>query len=407
MRFLSSSFASVGLCSLVMGAWAGSLSAQVQVAGSQESFEVLGRTAMQRGEYNAAASYYEQALALAQKFLKEDDIAMVMHHGDLGTAYRGAGRWKDAIAQLDYAWKRCRYDAEHRNAWKKEEGDLALRYGEELGRACLGATRYDDAVMIFTFMVNDLEKAKRDETEVLQPCGLLADTLLLLKRNDDADVCVKRAIAIAEKRHADNAAVRATIYAGLANIYVQHALYGQAKPLAQHAIEITTKRSDPDREYLGELQAALGNILVRLGDIDGAEKMLQDANTSLAKKVAADSERFMPLKRSQSEVALLRGQADQALSLAQDALKICHAHYPDDSPQTALCLGQVAASYAAVKDMDAARKLYDAAVQIADVSLGKDHPYTISLRKGQEALNPAKDGSGVPSAIPLPAQQTK
>ena len=363
--------------------------------------EIASRS-MQEGDYKDAIICYEKLLSLSKQVLKEDDLEVVIHRAELGDAYRAAARWEDAIGQLDYAWKHLRHDAEHKGRWKAEEGDLAVQYGEALGRACQGASRYNDAVMVFSYMVSDGETSKRDESELLQPCALLADTLLLQGKRAEADVYVQKAVAITERRHVDNSAVQATILSGLSNLYIRHGLYDKARPLATRALELTSSRKQPDLTFLATLQANLGIIFSKLGELDSAEKMLNGAKAFFSTGMTPDSEKFMPLQRCFSEIALKREQPDAALVLARDALRLCKLHFPDDHPEMARCLGQLGFCYIAVGDQASAVASLDLAVAIAEKSLGKDHPLSLELRRARVQSAEAKKEVKEPPAVADP-----
>src|SRR6186713_1090017 len=117
---------------------------------ANQSFLEQAREAAKKGDNANAIKLYEMALQSALKVLKEDDIEVVMRRAELGEAYRAAGRWDDAIPQLDYAWKRLRYDAESKGRWLQQEGDVCFGAAEKLGRACQGAARYEEAAMVFS-----------------------------------------------------------------------------------------------------------------------------------------------------------------------------------------------------------------------------------------------------------------
>src|SRR5689334_3036207 len=126
------------------------------------SFLEQAREAAKKGDNANAIKLYEMALNSALKVLKEDDIEVVMRRAELGEAYRAAGRWDEAIPQLDYAWKRLRYDAESKGRWLQQEGDVCFGAAEKLGRACQGAARYEEAVMVFSTAIADAERVKRN-----------------------------------------------------------------------------------------------------------------------------------------------------------------------------------------------------------------------------------------------------
>lgn len=368
----------LSLCSALLPLFSGALHAQ--------TFAEIGRMAMQNGDYKNAVEQYEKALTAALKVLKEEDLQVVVRHAELGDAYRAAGRWSAAIQQLDYAWKRARHDAETQHRWLGQEGDIAVEYAEKLGRACQGATRYKDAVMVFSYTIQDGVKSGRDETELLQPCALLADTLLLLGRDAEADQFIQQAAQIAERRHADNAAVRATIFNGLAKLYERHRQFSKAKPFAERALQTAMSRAEPDAVEVATLQTNLGGILVRLHETDAAWNVLDEARDTLTKKHLEDVEKLIPLNQNLAAVTLQQSKPDVALIYAQEALRLCKQRYTSVDPEISKSLGLLADCYAASKDDEKARTNYKEALAIADKALGLDNPQTVELRAAMGRL---------------------
>jgi tetratricopeptide (TPR) repeat protein len=221
----------------------------------------------------------------------------------------------------------------------------------------------------------------------MEPNRAAADTLLLLRRDDEADKFIQQAVQIAERRHANNASVRTGIYAGLANIYVNHLMFPKARPLAEHALKVAKSRAEPDASSVASLQTSLGGILVRLGDAEAAEVLLKEAQTLLSEKFASDHDRIIPVLRNLSAVGLLKKKNVDALANAQEAVRLCKLLYTSTHPEVAKSLAQLAACYAALGENAMASTTYAQAIDIAEKAFGVDNPQTAELRSAREQLS--------------------
>lgn len=345
-----------------------------------KSFRDLAREAATRGDNEAAIRYYEQALNSALKVFKEDDIEVIVRRAELGEAYRAAGRWNDAIPQLDYVWKRTRFDAERKNTWLSDEGNIAFGSAERLGRACQGASRYAEAIMIFSTAIADAEKVKRNEDEILNFDALLADTLLLLGRDEEADRAIQQAVERIERRYADSPVTQARNLAAFGMLCYHHRRLEKARVTAEKALTLALQQQDIDAADLARYQDNLGAVLARLGRADEAEKLLVSARDGFLKKFTPDAPELMHVHLHLAEVFAHRGRHDEALKSTEEALRICRLHYADAHPETAKCLHNLAACWLELKQPGKAGDLCARALGILETALGKDNPQTMETQ---------------------------
>jgi tetratricopeptide (TPR) repeat protein len=352
-----------------------------------QSYRDMAREAALKGENEEAVALYEKTLAAALKVFKEEDFEVVRAHGELGEAYRAVGKWKEAITQLDYAWKRARYDAESKQHWLTAEGDLAMGFAEKLGRTCQAATRYEDAVMVFKTAVADAERVKRDEQEVIGYLALYADTLLLLQRNGEADQAVQRAVQLAEHRHAKNPLDQAQVFSTLGMVYYRQKRYEKAEPLAQRALQLAEENKPAGDKLIATYRADLGSNLLHLPNrLEEANKLLHEAMEVLQKALKPDDEEFMPLQQDLVSLSLLENKPDEAMAHAEEAWRLCKLHYPAEHPETARTLALLGKTLERLKQTDKAQSCYEKARDIFEATLGKDHPQTLEMKENLARL---------------------
>lgn len=347
-----------------------------------QSYRDMARNAALKGENEEAVALYEKTLTAALKVFKEEDYEVVRARGELGEAYRSVGKWKEAITQLDYAWKRARYDAETKQQWRGPAGDMAMGFAEKLGRACQAATRYEDAVMVFKTAVADAERVKRDEQELIGYLALYADTLLLLHRNEEADQAVQRAVQLAEHRHVASPLDQAQVFSTLGMIYYRQKRYEKAEVLAQRALQLAGQNKPAGDKLIAIYQADLGSNLLHLPHrVEEAGKLLHEALEGLQKKLPPDAEEFMPLQQDLVSLSLLQNHPDEALTHAEEAWRLCKLHYPAEHPEIARTLALLGKTFEKLQKTDKARNCYEKARDIFEASLGKDHPQTLEVKE--------------------------
>lgn len=342
-----------------------------------QSYRDIAKEAALKGENEKAVINYELALSSATKLFKENDIEIVIRRGELGEAYRAVGRWKEAIEQLDYAWRRSRYDAETNHRWNGKEGDLAFGFAEKLGRACQAAGRYDDAVMAFETNLSDAERTGRPPGDLIAPAGLLADTLLLLQRDEEADKAAARAVEAARKAHGNEPPALARDLSMLAQIYYGQLRYAKALPLAREALALAEGNFSDESRDVGLYQSRVGALMVLAGEDDaGAKALLEKSRENLLKKQTRDAVELLLVELSLARLASRQGEFDLCQKHSGEAWRICRMHYPSDHPETGRCYRQLADNFTAMEMSEDAAGLYAKALAIFEAHLGKDHPLT-------------------------------
>lgn len=362
---------------------------------AQMTYQQEGALAYRHGDYERAVTLYEKSLATALKVLKEDDPNLMERRAELGEAYRAAGRWNDAVVQLDYVWRRARYDAESKHHWLGESGDMAMGYAEKLGKSCLAAARYDDGIMVFKTSLADAERSGR-VGNALQFGALLADTEFQARKPEEATKTVRHVAELTMKLEG-NKPLEGRALQQLAMLCLRQGLPDAAKPLAARALEIALKAYHDDPLALSEYQETLVSAQLASGDLDEAEKVLKAARENVLAKETPESPRMVDIMLDESTLALKRNQAQDALSLAAQALTLSRKRFQDNHFQTGRCLNQMARCQVALNEPAKARPLFSDALVIFSQTLGEDNPQTLEVRqailKMGPRLNPAKSSA--------------
>jgi tetratricopeptide (TPR) repeat protein len=355
-----------------------------------QSFREKALEAAKAGDAATAIDNYEKALNSTLKVFKEDHVEVITARLELGEAYRAAGRWTDAIGQLDYVWQRARFDAEQNKRWDGEEGHLAYAAGEKLGRSLQGAARYPEAATVFATAISDGEKGGREVTQLLTLDALLADTLLLLDRVQDAEKALARARERILSSQANQPEAQVRMLSTLVTLYHHHRQYALGFPVAQQAVDIATKELEPFHLMTALAFSNLGSIALHVdGKLNEAIEALKAAEQIYLKKLGADARELTTIQLNLSQAESLKKNDKEAEQHGMEALRLARLHSDADSLDVALSLHNLANCYMALKQPGKASDLYANALSIMEKNLGHDHPQTVEARKMLEAAKKA------------------
>ncbi|QIF00541.1 tetratricopeptide repeat protein [Roseimicrobium sp. ORNL1] len=355
-----------------------------------QSFREKALEAAKAGDSATAIDNYEKALNSTLKVFKEDHVEVITARLELGEAYRAAGRWTDAIGQLDYVWQRARFDAEQNKRWDGEEGHLAYAAGEKLGRSLQGAARYPEAATVFATAISDGEKGGREVTQLLTLDALLADTLLLLDRVQDAEKGLARARERIMSSQADRPEAQVRMLSTLVTLYHHHRQYALGLPVAQQVVDIANKNLEPYNELIGLAFSNHGAIALHVdGQLNEAINSLQAAEQIYVKKLGADARELTNIQVNLSQAEALKKNDKEAERHGLEALRLARLHSAPDSLDVALSLHNLANCYMTLKQPGKAGDLLENALSIMEKNLGHDHPQTVEARKMLEAAKKA------------------
>lgn len=367
-----------------------------------QSFRDQATAAYLGGDYEAAAGFYEKAVAAALRVMKEEDLEVVERRAELAEAYRAAGRLDDAIEQFDYVWKRARYDAENRKRWDRQEGAMALAYAENLGRTYQSAGRYQDALLMFSTGFHDAQRTRHD-ADALQFAALLAETQFLAKNDVEAANLAARAFGMAEKLTA-NPVLQMRALSQLGSLCLRHNQLGLAGPMARRALEIAKQHEPAGSVVVAGHQTELAKVLLQTGALEDAGSLLREAQAAILAKESPQSTRLIDVLLAEADLLLRKNQPDKALTKTRDAIELCRRKLPAPDARTGRSLEKLAATEMALNRPAEARTHYGQALAIFEETLGPDDPLTAETRAHVRQLGPDTVIPATSSGAPAPGK---
>lgn len=333
-----------------------------------------------RGEYAAAQSYEERALAIYRAVCGDEHPSTAMILNNLAITYEDRGNLKDAAAlhQQALAIRRSTLGENHLET-AASMSNLAFNYHTQ-NRLEDAASLYRQALAIRCELLGD----RHPDT------AATIDNLALVYRDlgrfDDALSLCQQALSTRRKvlgdRHPDTIATIGNIAA----IYHEMGKFDEAIHWLRQALVLQRKTQSYESLEAAATLNQLAAVYQEQGQLDEATFWLQQALAMQRTKLAHEQP---DLANSLEELALAyerQEQPDKAEALYHQALAIYLATCGEDHPDTAHCLYNLALLYQDQKRTGEARSLFARAQAIWQVQHGPKHPDTRKAREKYEQL---------------------
>jgi CHAT domain-containing protein/tetratricopeptide (TPR) repeat protein len=376
------------------------------------------------GDYTNALSLAEQALAIRERTLEADDLAVadVLHlvallyddrHEYLkaeapnrrALAIREARLGPDhpdvALSLYNLAWlAKVRQDFAESEALYKRTLDIQERSLGPDHRAVMATLNdmavlfnqrgdYDAALALHQRVLAARERTVgADDPAVALSLNNLARTQELRGQYAEAEALLRRSVSIYERSRGPDHPETAYALDGLARILSIEGNYADAEPLLQRALTIREARLGPEHT---EVATSLNNLAVLyrdLGNYDRAVPLLL-RDLAITEKKLGDAHAFLaPTLTNLAGIYAVQGQTDQAeaayrraLFVQERALGATHASVGI----TLNRLGQFLLQTQPPASLDA-EPLFERARSILETAFGPDHPAMAASLNGLAAI---------------------
>jgi TonB family protein len=195
----------------------------------------------------------------------------------------------------------------------------------------------------------------------------------------DAELMLKRALAVREKAHGPEDPDVAWGAQRLAYSYMQEGKYSDAEPYLKRAIAIREKSLGPESREVSESLGLLAQSYVSEGRYADAEPLYVRALAIKEKVLPPGSPGYPDVAGSMDDLGMLyinERQYQKAESLLQRALDIREKTLPPDHPFLSMSLEHVAAVYTILGNYSGAEPLFKRALSIAETHKEAGGPLT-------------------------------
>jgi serine/threonine-protein kinase len=177
-----------------------------------------------------------------------------------------------------------------------------------------------------------------------------------------------------EREFGDQPDVQASVFAEVAQVYLNLGLLPRAESLVRRALGLREELTGPSSLDVAETLSQLGEIQALQGKREEAVGLYRRAIAIRAERVPTADTLLAATQANLAWELRALGQHDEAAELFQEALAIQRAQLGDDRPEVASTLLGLAATHHDRGSFDEAEALFQTALAPYDTSVGKPHP---------------------------------
>lgn len=289
----------------------------------QEQGQLMRRVAA----YDAAEGLLKRALALREKLLPPDDVAIGFTLNNLAGVQRLIGKYGDA------------------------------------------ETSYKRTIAIY-------EKVRGPDDSNM---GILLDNLgvlyLHVGRYAEAEAAQKRALAILEQKLGDESVDVGQVVANIAELFRQQNRLTEAEPLFQRALAIFRKQLSPGDYRIGFTLDNLAGLYREQGRRELSLKTYEAALSTLLASHAPNHPEVGAALNNLSLAHLNDGNYEEAKKLTEQSLQIALAAYGENHREISIVLGNLGDIQQAMGDLNGAHRSLARAAAVMERALGRDHVF--------------------------------
>jgi CHAT domain-containing protein/Tfp pilus assembly protein PilF len=233
-----------------------------------------------------------------------------------------------------------------------------------------------------------------DSIDVARAASWLAMALEHLDRKGEAELPLKRALAIDETAFGKEHRYTGVDLSNLADVLIFKGRYDEAEPLVRRALAIQEKTFGPEHPETAACLNTYAQLLQAQGRYAEAEPLYQRALAIDAKALGPDSPDTAGTRNNLASLLRAQGRYGEAEPLMKDALRVAEAVFGPDDFHTATALTNLAGLLEAQGRYGEAGPLYQRALRIVEKARGPEHPDTAThsnnvalflLHQGQNA----------------------
>ena len=349
------------------------LAPESQRTQAQEEFDAAVKRRA-TGEYAAARTHAEQALALREAEFGAESPAFADALDLLGDIHRAQGE----LPQAEPLLQRARGLRE--SLLGKSHPSVALSQ-HHLALLYLAQARYDRVEALLLKVISFREAALgKDHPDVAASVQALGDLYVAQGLPARAEPHLQRALDLREAALGESHPDVALSLNGLAALYTDGGRYDDAEAFYERAsglLKAAFGQSHPD---LAVSLLGLANLRAAHGQYDKAQPLVQQAITLRELSLGSRHPLYAQALHRLATLYLAQGMYSLAQPLVLRALDIQKAALGEEHPEVAASLHDLATLASAQGRYSQAQQLYERALALREKALGKQHPaYATSL----------------------------
>ncbi|CAF0851699.1 unnamed protein product [Adineta steineri] len=301
-------------------------------------YNQLGYTKDQKGDYENAIWYHEQALEILQKNLPSNHHALADSYNNIGLVYTKTGEYSKALSFYENALEI------RQKTFPSNHPDLADSYNN-IGMVYANMGEYSKALSFY-----------------------------------------EQGLTIREKTLPSNHPDLATSYNNTGGVYDGMKEYSKALSFYEKALEIQQKTLSSNHPDLANSYNNIGCVHTRMGKYSKALSFYENALEIRQKTFPSNHPDLAASYNNIGSVYDKMGEYSKALSFYEKAIQIFQNTLPSNHPSLAISYGNIGLVYFNMKDYSRALSYYECALDINQRALPPTHPGVKYVKETIEVL---------------------
>jgi tetratricopeptide (TPR) repeat protein len=337
----------------------------------------LGHLHTEFGKYEKAKNLLEQSMEMYTKQYGATHPKVAWGRIYLADVYRELGDYEKAKNLYEQSWQ----------VYKNVYGPYHSRTASvlmRLGDIYRYLGQYSKSIYAFNRSYNIYnEYFPENYNKIALSSIFLGNIYRVVGCYDLAKPLLMRGVEINEKYYGSDHIQPAWQAVFLGQLYVEIGDYKKAQKLLHHNLKIHAKHFDKTHLNMAWVSHHLANAYKGLGDFKNAQQLYQDSLTIYQRHYGLDHKDCAQILRDFGHLYILKKDFMTAESMLKKAIDIFETN---KSPQAYHCYEYLGELYVKQKKWDAARKAYQAATHIVQLSFPKESAHRSRIRKSLQAL---------------------
>lgn len=289
------------------------------------------------GRYSAADSLYSQSLAMKRRIYKEDDIDLATTINNLGLAELEQGKLTEGAEHLEEGVAMLR---------RTHTDKPVLAAGlAGLARAYYALGRYDTALTLSTEAAELRSHLYRGDHPALASSDAAVGRLLWKTGNRvEGEKLLRQSLAMSQRLHPEGHPFTASAMVELGTLLRESGNYGEARSTLTDALAMRRKELEGDHPHIAAALIELARAQIGTGNtaaLKESQALLAEGKTILEKNFSGAHPLAADLHRALGELALARGNKGEARQEYEEAAMIMAKVFPAGHPDHAQLLKEI------------------------------------------------------------------
>ncbi|CAF0819976.1 unnamed protein product [Adineta steineri] len=332
------------------------------------SYSNIGSVYDNMGEYSRAVSYHEKAVEICEKTLPSNHLHLAQSYNNIGNIYTKMGEYSKALSSLEKALEICR------KTLPSNHPDMASSYNN-IGSVYIKIGEHSKALSFYGKALEIDQKTlpsnHPDLANSYNNIGLVYDNMGEYLKGLSF---YKNALEIREKSLSSNHPALATSYNNIGLVYDSMGEYSKAVSCHEKALILREKILSSNHPLLATSYNNIGNVYTKMGEYLKALSSHEKALDIYQKALPSNHPDLANSYNSIGSVYDNMGEYPKALTSFGKALEIYQRTLPSNHPDMAISYNNIGSVHTKMGENLKALSFFENVLEIQQKTLPSNHP---------------------------------